>query len=102
MNLNDYQKAALGNRSHDCLDICVLLGLPGEVGEVMELFKKHYRGDKPLCLDSLRKELGDVLWYLSAIADENGLTLEEVAQGNLDKLADRKARGKIKGSGDNR
>lgn len=50
----------------------------------------------------VKKELGDVLWYLAGIASELGLSLTEVAQMNLDKLASRAERGKIGGSGDDR
>jgi NTP pyrophosphatase (non-canonical NTP hydrolase) len=50
----------------------------------------------------LSKELGDVLWYLSAISDYLGLSLEDVAKGNLDKVFSRKDRGVSSGSGDNR
>jgi len=52
--------------------------------------------------DSMKKEIGDVLWMAAGIAKEMGWTLEEVCQANLDKLADRQKRGKIVGSGDNR
>jgi NTP pyrophosphatase (non-canonical NTP hydrolase) len=50
----------------------------------------------------LIKEVGDVLWYLAAAARELGISLGEIAQGNIDKLAARKAAGKLGGSGDNR
>jgi len=50
----------------------------------------------------MAKELGDVLWYVTAIASDLGYELDEVAQLNLDKLESRSQRGKIKGSGDNR
>lgn len=50
----------------------------------------------------IQKELGDVLWYVTQIATELGLSLEAVAVGNLEKLASRAAREKISGSGDNR
>lgn len=85
-----------------------VLGLAGETGEVIEKIKKMIR-DKdgvfhatPEDLDELKKELGDVLWYLSAIAFYNGIELEDVATTNLDKLVSRQERNKIHGSGDNR
>jgi NTP pyrophosphatase (non-canonical NTP hydrolase) len=53
-------------------------------------------------LDGVGLELGDVLWYISALADDLGVTLEEVAQANVDKLKSRMERNKIKGDGDNR
>lgn len=48
------------------------------------------------------KELGDVCWAVAGIADQFCWSLEDVMQGNLDKLADRKKRGVIDGKGDNR
>ena len=80
----------------------LIAGLAGEVGEVSSIFAKHWRGDGPLTSDNLEAELGDVLWFVAMLADEIGCNLSEVAQGNLDKLADRANRGKLKGSGDNR
>ena len=50
----------------------------------------------------MKKELGDVLWYVNAISRELGFTLEEVAQTNLEKLANKKEAGKLHGKGDNR
>lgn len=52
--------------------------------------------------DSLIKELGDVLWYVAAMSEELGVTLEDVASQNIAKLQDRAARGVLQGSGDNR
>ena len=52
--------------------------------------------------EGLKKELGDVLWYLAALASDLGVTLEEVAAGNVAKLRSRAERGVIGGSGDNR
>lgn len=77
------------------------LGLNGEAGEVAEKLKKHIRDGKELDED-FAKELGDVLWYLVRLVDEMDGDMEEVIQSNLDKLFDRKERGKIQGSGDNR
>ena len=80
----------------------LIAGLAGEVGEVSSIFAKHWRGDGPLTSDNLEAELGDVLWFVAMLADEIGCNLSEVAQNNLNKLADRAERGKLKGSGDNR
>ncbi|MFB6145112.1 MAG: nucleoside triphosphate pyrophosphohydrolase family protein [Candidatus Nanohaloarchaea archaeon] len=77
------------------------LGLNGEAGEVAEKIKKSIRDDKELG-DDMKKELGDVLWYLARLADELGFELDDVAENNLDKLFDRKERDRIHGDGDNR
>ena len=82
------------------------LGLAGEAGEVSEKIKKVIR-DKGGIVDDvtaqeIQKELGDVLWYVSQIASELKLSLDDVAQGNLQKLYDRMKRGTLRGSGDNR
>lgn len=65
------------------------LGLAGEAGELVDLLKKHLYHGKPLDLVKTEKELGDVLWYVSAIARHLGTTLEEVAQLNHAKLSAR-------------
>lgn len=82
------------------------LGLVGETGEVAEKIKKALRDDNGLVSAEkkveLQKELGDVLWYLSQLASELGLSLEEIAAGNLAKLQSRHVRGVLHGSGDNR
>lgn len=82
------------------------LGLSGEAGEVAEKIKKVIR-DKGGIIDDItrleiQKELGDVLWYLSQIASELKLSLEDVAQFNVEKLQSRKQRNMIHGEGDNR
>lgn len=80
------------------------LGLSGESGEVAEKVKKYLRGDLDkidLFLD-LEQELGDVLWYISEICNHLDLDMSIVAKNNLKKLADRKKRNKLKGSGDDR
>ena len=62
------------------------LGLSGEAGEVTDYIKKVlYHGHK-LDKSVLCKELGDVMWYIAALADAAGLTLEKVARVNIDKL----------------
>jgi NTP pyrophosphatase (non-canonical NTP hydrolase) len=78
------------------------LGMMGEAGEVSEKIKKYLRGDRELDRPELLKEIGDVLWYVTALADDLGYTLEDVATANVAKLSDRRDRGVVKGSGDNR
>ncbi len=82
------------------------LGLSDEAGEVSGKIKKIFR-DKggtfaPEDIVDIKKELGDVLWYLSQIATELDISLEEVALVNKAKLESRKDRGVLQGSGDNR
>jgi NTP pyrophosphatase (non-canonical NTP hydrolase) len=77
-----------------------------EAGEVGGKIKKVLRDDDGVLTDERRqdieKEMGDVLWYMSQLANEMGSSLEQIALANIEKLADRRARGVIGGSGDNR
>ena len=102
MTFDEYQEFARSTAIYpeDCKVTYPALGLCGEAGEVAEKVKKNIRDGK--FLDGVGLELGDVLWYISALADDLGVTLEEIAQANVDKLQSRKDRGKIGGSGDNR
>jgi len=72
------------------------LGLAGEAGEVANIVKKIQRDHAGVLNDEIRlklkDELGDVLWYISACADELGLSLEEIAAYNVNKLAKRHGR----------
>jgi NTP pyrophosphatase (non-canonical NTP hydrolase) len=83
-----------------------VLGLGGETGEVLNKVKKVMRDNDGKVTDELREilksELGDVLWYVAALASELKLDLDEVARANIEKLFSRKERGVIKGSGDER
>lgn len=110
MQLKEYQEKALNTwnppeRIKE-LDISYLaLGLGNEAGEVQGKVKKLLRGDYNLTKDmqkAIQQELGDVLWYLSTLAHEFGISLDDIAQDNLNKLADRKERGVIQGNGDTR
>lgn len=69
------------------------LGLAGEAGEVANIVKKIQRDNDGIITDEtrakLKDELGDVLWYISACADELGMTLTEIAEFNVSKLAKR-------------
>lgn len=78
------------------------LGLCGEAGEVAEHIKKTMRDGRKLDSDALVGELGDVLWYLSQLANELGLGLDRIARANLAKLQSRKERGVLQGSGSDR
>jgi NTP pyrophosphatase (non-canonical NTP hydrolase) len=82
------------------------LGLAGEAGEVAEHAKKAIRDDAGQVTDERRaamaKELGDVLWYVSQLATELSLDLDEIADANLQKLLSRQRRGVLSGSGDDR
>ena len=82
----------------------LLLGLFGEVGSLLSELKKKQRDRNSYFAyeRSAQEETGDVLWYLAQVATEAGFTLKDAAQANLDKLADRNARGVLQGSGDKR
>lgn len=125
MTLNEYQEKAMTT----CLptsDNIIYMGfnLSAEVGELLGKLAKAIRKDKltfgnPGCklsnsnlvtfnelsagqMDEIKKEAGDVAWELAGICQVLGFKLEDVCQQNLDKLASRKERGVIDGSGDNR
>ena len=82
------------------------MGLVNEAGEVAGKIKKIFRDRDGQITEedrqSLKNELGDVLWYLTKICTELGLTLEKVAETNIAKLSSRQERGKLGGSGNNR
>lgn len=109
MNFSEYQKKSRKTAVYPEADnnfIYPTLGLSGEAGEVAEKIKKVIR-DKNGVLDeetklAIKKELGDVLWYVAQIATELGLNMDEIAEKNIEKLYDRMDRGKLNGEGDNR
>ena len=78
------------------------LGLVGEAGEVSEKVKKLFRDKSKFTDEEVLKELGDVLFYTTALANIFGGSLRKVMEMNMAKLDDREQRGKLKGSGDNR
>lgn len=83
------------------------LGLTGEAGEIANKVKKFIR-DGAVKDEYLEKriqigyEIGDVLWYCAVLAEELEMNLGHIMENNLQKLADRKKRGTLSGSGDNR
>lgn len=100
-----YQDEALTTRTEFADEAYALLGLAGEVGEVCSLVAKQIRDNhlsEDELQDAMKKELGDVLWFIAAIADDCDLSLSEIAEANIEKLKKRKAAGTIQGSGDNR
>ena len=106
MNFKEYQTQTKETAIYPKGFTYPALGLSGEAGEVAEHIKKALRDDDgkmtPERKEKLKKELGDVLWYLSQLSTELGLDLAEVAQCNLDKLAGRKSKGTLQGSGSDR
>ncbi len=110
MDLNEYQKKAIITAIYPekYKIIYAALGLGNESGEVLGKVKKWMRGDdgegdmSEKRRELLKGELGDVLWYLSVLANDLNLSMEEVAKYNLDKLQSRKNRGVLKGDGDER
>ena len=100
MTFDEYQVKAKQTAIYDHPIIYPTLGLCGESGEVAEKVKKHLRDGTSL--DELKKELGDVLWYLASIASDLNISLNDIALTNVEKLQARMERGKIGGDGDNR
>ena len=109
MNFNEYQKKSRKTAKYPAIGHPVVypaLGLTNEAGEVAGKLKKVFR-DKDGQINAetkaaLKAELGDVLWYLAQVATELDLTLDEIAEYNIDKLYGRLERGTIKGDGDER
>ena len=120
MELNEYQKRAMTTCTDSSRNFAyMMLNLVGEVGEFSGKVAKLIRKEK-CCIDGnhynrlqensewsiteeeLKKEAGDILWQLSSLCNVMGWSLEDVAQENLDKLADRQKRNVIVGEGDNR
>lgn len=115
MELNEYQQRASETAEYPKKGDNLLypaIGLAEEAGEVLGKVKKLWRNklvtsalDRDFTEEdrqALVKECGDNLWYLAMFLKELGVSLEDCAQVNIHKLADRKARGVIKGEGDDR
>jgi len=113
MNIQEYADKAITTLSdnYDYGDISPqlmgqVLGLAGESGEVVEKIKKLLRDKRGMLEESdktdILKELGDILWYVNAVAHLLGSSLEDVARMNNEKLLSRKERHQLHGSGDNR
>ena len=109
MNFYEYQKKAKRTAIYPYAGnniSYVALGLAGEAGEIANKVKKIIRDHEGELTDEYRKiiakELGDVLWYVAAMSDEIGISLNEIAEDNILKLLSRFERGTLKGDGDTR
>ena len=109
MNFTDYQSKSRKTAKYPAIGHGVIyptLGLTNEAGEVAGKIKKIFR-DKGGVIgeaerEALKSELGDVLWYLAQVCTELEIPLDEVAEGNIEKLYSRLERGRIGGEGDDR
>jgi len=109
VELNEYQRQSRRTAVYQNIGKnprYAMIGLCEEVGEIAGQLKRVERDDgdviTPERREKLKLEMGDALWYMASLAEELGLTLEDIAQANLAKLADRKARKALHGSGDSR
>ncbi len=101
--LNEYQDMAAATAIYKAEHqvIYPALGLAAEAGEVANKVKKILRDGK-FDRNAIADEVGDCLWYIAALCRDLNVDMKELAKNNLRKLHDRKARGVIQGSGDNR
>lgn len=108
MQFDEYQERAMLNKKYGYGDRITYptLGLASEAGEVAGKVKKILRDNGGNFTDENKKtiadEIGDVIWYCAALAEDIGWSLDAIAQLNIEKLESRRARGVISGSGDNR
>ncbi|MDE1845944.1 MAG: nucleoside triphosphate pyrophosphohydrolase family protein [Candidatus Micrarchaeota archaeon] len=104
MNFEEYQneakKTAIYKQEYKVT--YPVLGLCGEAGELANKHKKTIRDGKEINIEDAEGELGDILWYVSQVATDMGISLDKVAQKNIAKLRSRQERGVLQGSGDNR
>lgn len=111
MTFDEYQKKAI-TTIHKAYDNPIMqnsvwvMGIAGEAGELVEKWKKAvaYREGKfdDQQWSDFKKEFADIIWYIAVLADSLDLSLDEIMQQNVQKLADRQKRDVIRGAGDNR
>lgn len=109
MDFNEYQKKAWKTAIYPnkCRNVYYpAMGLAGESGEILNKVSKIMRDDEGCITEQrrieLKKEIGDLLWYVAALANELRIDLNDIAEENIKKLELRKERGVLKGSGDER
>lgn len=101
----EYQEEAWKTAKESAKNVGYMFsGLGGEVGEVLSLYAKAIRDGASYeeYHSNIKKELGDVLWFVSGLAQMFNMTLLDVAKANIEKLQSRVQRGTIEGSGDDR
>ena len=90
MTINEYQTLAMTTLNPELSKKDVLIngvmGLCGESGEAIDIVKKHLHQGHELDKEKLAKELGDIAWYLAETAWALDIPLEQILQGNIDKL----------------
>jgi NTP pyrophosphatase (non-canonical NTP hydrolase) len=103
-NIDSYQEKIKDFRLPSYGSEAAVMGLLAESGEVAAVFQKLLRGDYDMdtAATKLHYELGDILWHVAAIAEDNGWKISKLLQSNVDKLESRRLRNQILGSGDNR
>lgn len=109
MDLNEYQNRAKQTNLEVMIGkkfVYSTLGLASEAGELAGKVKKIFRDNNGNVDDEVREkiksELGDVLWYVAQVATDFGLSLGDIGEQNIEKLASRMERGTLHGDGDNR
>ena len=106
MDINEYQRAACGTAifPKDKSLMYLTLGVCGEAGEIAEKVKKHIRDNTShqQLRESLILEIGDVMWYLSNLADAIHVDMAWILTENIEKIRSRMERNKLQGDGDNR
>ena len=108
MDFKQYSEIALSTKNYpqEMPVVYPALGLAGECGEAVDKIKKVIRDHGGVFSETksleIIKELGDVLWYVNAIAVDLGYSLEDVARINAEKIRSRKLRGTLQGEGDER
>lgn len=94
MNFTEYQQLAertarTAKETPEKRFINFSFGLTGETGEVIDCLKKHLFHGHPLDREKLKIELGDVMWYVATLATTAGISLQDVAEANIEKLRKR-------------
>lgn len=93
MTINEYQKKSTRTLNRNLTDqeqiTNMLMGIQGETGEVADHFKKHYYQGHDLNMQEVAEEIGDVMFYITNLCSLNDLVLEEIIEGNYQKLVKR-------------